>query len=82
MDISQNDGSAGENRTVEIVRCRELHYSCGCSTTQIERRRSGDGGQPGCQGHGGVLLKSVETIEYRDPKDVLALSASNLNSQG
>lgn len=83
MDISlQNEVTTGHNRTVEIVRRRELHFSCGCSTTQIESRRSGEGGQPGCQGHGGGLVKSVETIEYRDAMDVPDFSASKLGSKG
>ena len=47
-----------------IVHRRELHYSCGCTTTQIESGRQREGNPPGCDGHAGVLLKKVETTEY------------------
>lgn len=65
MDIQlQNEETATRKRIVEIVKSRELHYSCGCTTTQIESRRCRADEQPGCQGHGGVLLKTVEILEY------------------
>jgi len=49
---------------VAIVHRRELHYSCGCTTTQIESGRQRESNPPGCDGHAGVLLKKVETTEY------------------
>ena len=66
MDIKlENEESAVQGGNVEIVRRRELHFSCGCSTTQIESRRSREGDRPGCEGTGGVLLRKVEITEYR-----------------
>jgi len=60
----QNERSAREAPIVAIVHRRELHYSCGCTTTQIESGRQREGNPPGCDGHAGVLLKKVETTEY------------------
>jgi hypothetical protein len=52
---------------LEIIRRLEQHYACGCSTTRIECLRSQSADlQPGCQGHGGRLVRSVEMMEYRE----------------
>lgn len=67
MDTRENNEAAAAGRPVEIVRRLEQHYGCGCSTTRIESLRSPAADQqPGCQSHRARLVRSVETVEYRE----------------
>ena len=68
MDKSERNEQAGTTKgSLEIIRRLEQHYACGCSTTRIECLRSQSADlQPGCQGHGGRLVRSVEMMEYRE----------------
>lgn len=60
-----------QNELVEVLpnagatRRLELRYNCGCSTLRIEHLRSRPTTAAGCSGHGGELVKTIETIEYK-----------------
>jgi hypothetical protein len=68
MDIKElNEQKGTPERPLEIVRRLEHHYGCGCSTTRIESLRSQAADlKPACPGHSARLVRSVETVEYRE----------------